>query len=89
VKVVKNKVAAPFKQAEFDLMYDEGVSAVGSILDMAETYEITKQSGSWILFGDDKLGQGRENAKTFLRENPKILNEIEKRIQQKVAAPAA
>jgi recombination protein RecA len=89
VKVVKNKVAAPFKQAEFDLMYDEGVSAVGSILDMAETYEITKQSGSWILFGDDKLGQGRENAKTFLRENPKVLNEIEKRIQQKVATPAA
>ncbi len=79
VKVVKNKVAAPFKQAEFDLMYDEGVSAVGSILDMAETLEITKQSGSWVLYGDEKLGQGRENAKAFLRENPKLLHELERR----------
>ncbi len=86
VKVVKNKVAPPFKQAEFDLMYDEGVSAVGSILDVAETFEIIKQSGSWILYGDDKLGQGRENAKAFLRENPKVLNELEKRIHEKVAA---
>lgn len=86
VKVVKNKVAAPFKQAEFDLMYDEGVSAIGSVLDMAETFEITKLSGSWILFNDEKLGQGRENAKAFLRENPKVLSEIEKRILAKVEA---
>jgi len=83
VKVVKNKVAAPFKQAEFDLMYDEGVSAVGSILDVAETLEIVKQSGSWILYGDEKLGQGRENAKAFLRENPKVWAELEKRITEK------
>ncbi len=83
VKVVKNKVAAPFKQAEFDLMYDEGVSAIGSVLDVAETLEITKQSGSWILYNDEKLGQGRENAKNFLRENPKILHELEKRIKEK------
>jgi len=89
VKVVKNKVAAPFKQAEFDLMYDEGVSAVGSILDMAEIYEIVKQSGSWILYGEEKLGQGRENAKAFLRENPKVLNELEKRIQEKSALPVS
>ncbi len=89
VKVVKNKVAAPFKQAEFDLMYDEGVSAVGSILDVAETFEFIKQSGSWILYGDEKLGQGRENAKAFLRENPKVLGELEKRILEKLAAPAA
>ncbi len=87
VKVVKNKVAAPFKQAEFDLMYDEGVSAAGSILDTAETYEITKQSGSWIVYGEEKLGQGRENAKAFLRENPKVMNELEKRILEKVSAP--
>ena len=85
VKVVKNKVAAPFKQAEFDLMYDEGVSAVGSILDMAEIFEITKQSGSWVLFGEEKLGQGRENAKVYLRENPKILHELEKRVIEKAA----
>ncbi len=89
VKVVKNKVAAPFKQAEFDLMYDEGVSMAGSILDTAETYEITKQSGSWILYGDEKLGQGRENAKAFLRENPKVMNELEKRILERVAAAAS
>ncbi len=88
VKVVKNKVAAPFKQAEFDLMYDEGVSAVGSILDMAETHGVTRQSGSWIVYGDEKLGQGRENAKSFLRENPKILRDIEKQILEKAAHPA-
>lgn len=86
VKVVKNKVAAPFKQAEFDLMYDEGVSKIGSILDMAETLEITKQSGSWVLYGDEKLGQGRENAKAFLRENPKLLSEIEKKVIEKSQA---
>jgi len=84
VKVVKNKVAAPFKQAEFDLMYDEGVSAVGSILDVAETFELIKQSGSWLLYGEEKLGQGRENAKSFLRENPKVLNELEKRILERI-----
>ena len=83
VKVVKNKVAAPFKQAEFDLMYDEGVSFIGSILDVAETLEIVKQSGSWVLYGSEKLGQGRENAKAFLRENPKLLSEIEKKIEEK------
>ncbi len=84
VKVVKNKVAPPFKQAEFDLMYDEGVSAVGSILDVAETFELIKQSGSWLLYGEEKLGQGRENAKSFLRENPKVLNELEKLILERV-----
>ncbi len=89
VKVVKNKVAAPFKQAEFDLMFDEGISAIGSILDVAETLEITRQSGSWILFGEEKLGQGRENAKAFLRENPKVLKDIESQIQEKSAAPVA
>lgn len=86
VKVVKNKVAAPFKQAEFDIMYDEGVSAVGSILDMAETFEFTKQSGSWIIYGDEKIGQGRENAKAFLRENPKVLHDLEKKIKDRVAS---
>jgi recombination protein RecA len=84
VKVVKNKVAPPFKQAEFDLMMDEGVSAVGSILDVAETFEIIKQSGSWIVYGDEKLGQGRENAKSFLRENPKVLGELEKKIHERI-----
>ncbi len=89
VKVVKNKVAAPFKQAEFDLMYDEGVSAIGSVLDEAEKLEITKQSGSWVLYGDEKLGQGRENAKAFLRENPKVLKDIEKQVLGKAALATA
>ncbi len=87
VKVVKNKVAPPFKQAEFDLMYDEGVSAVGSILDVAESLEIIKTSGSWILYGDEKLGQGRENTKLYLRENPKVLAELEKKILEKTGQP--
>jgi recombination protein RecA len=88
VKVVKNKVAPPFKQAEFDLMYEEGVSATGSVLDMGETYEVTKQSGAWILFNGEKLGQGRENAKAFLKENPKVMAEIEKQIMEKANAAA-
>ena len=84
VKVVKNKCAAPFRQAEFDLLYNEGVSTIGSILDIAETYNITRQSGSWVLYGEDKLGQGRENARLFLKENPRVLSEIEEKIQQHV-----
>ena len=89
VKVVKNKVAPPFKQAEFDLMFDEGVSAVGSIIDVAETFELIRHSGSWLVYGDEKLGQGRENAKSFLRENPKMLGELEKRIMEKIALPTS
>ena len=82
VKVVKNKVAAPFRQAEFDLLYNEGVSAIGSLLDVADSLSITRQSGSWILFGEAKLGQGRENARLFLKENPKVLNEIETKVHE-------
>lgn len=82
VKVVKNKVAPPFKQAEFDLMFDEGVSMIGSVLDLAETLGITKTSGSWILFDSEKLGQGKENARLFLKENPKVLNQIQGRIKE-------
>lgn len=79
-KVVKNKVAAPFKQAEFDLMFDEGVSKIGSVLDIATQYNVVKQSGSWVIYGDDRLGQGRENARLFLKENPNVLKEIETKI---------
>ncbi|HXV18639.1 MAG TPA: recombinase RecA [Candidatus Omnitrophota bacterium] len=85
VKVVKNKVAPPFKQAEFDLMFDEGISQTGSVLDMAEALEITRQSGSWVLYGEEKLGQGRENAKSYLKENPKILSELQKKIIEKAS----
>jgi len=84
VKIVKNKVAAPFRQAEFDLLFTEGVSRIGSVLDMAGLHNITKQSGSWILYGDSKLGQGKENARLYLRENPKLLDEIEQKIFQTI-----
>lgn len=84
VKIVKNKVAAPFKTAEFDIMYNEGISLVGDILDTGVKYEVLKKSGNSFLFGDEKLGAGRESAKTFLKENPKIADKIFKEIAEKV-----
>ncbi|MFH1856536.1 MAG: recombinase RecA [Candidatus Omnitrophota bacterium] len=86
-KVVKNKVAPPFKQAEFDIMYDEGISRSGCILDMAVDKEIVKKSGSWYLLDEQKLGQGRETAKQFLRENRKILEELEIKLRALENAP--
>lgn len=83
-KVVKNKCAAPFRQAEFDLLFKEGVSHIGSIMDMAELHQVTKNSGSWVVYGESKLGQGRENARAFLKENPKILKEIEGKVADAV-----
>ena len=77
VKVVKNKVAPPFKQAEFDIMYGTGISKEGSILDMAVEYDIVHKSGSWFTYGDDRLGQGREAAKQSLLEHPELREEIE------------
>lgn len=84
VKVVKNKVAPPFKVAEFDIMYNEGISASGDLLDTGVTREVVKKSGNSYVYGDTKLGVGREAAKTFLKENHKIFSEIEKAIQKKV-----
>lgn len=83
VKVVKNKVAPPFKQAEFDIMYGLGISKEGNILDAGVTADIVKKSGSWYSYGEERLGQGRENAKDFLRENPKISDEIEMAVRIK------
>jgi len=80
VKVVKNKVAPPFKQAEFDIIYGEGISKEGSILDLAATKDIVNKSGAWYSYGDIRLGQGRENAKQFLKENKEILDEIEMKV---------
>ena len=80
-KVVKNKVAAPFKVAEFDIMYGTGISKEGSIIDMGVDYGIIKKSGAWYNYGDDKLGQGREAAKEFLRKNPDLMDEIEHRVR--------
>ncbi len=79
VRVVKNKMAPPFKLAEFDLMYGTGISKTGSILDVAVEADIVKKSGSWFSYGEERLGQGRENAKAFLDDNPEILHEIEQK----------
>jgi recombination protein RecA len=80
VKVVKNKCAPPFRQAEFDIMYDKGISRAGGILDLGTQYEIVKKSGTWYSYGEDRIGQGRDNAKNFLDQNPAIANEIEHKI---------
>ncbi len=80
VKVVKNKVAPPFREAEFDIMFNEGISKEGDVLDMGVKNEIIKKAGAFFSYEDTKLGQGRENAKTFLKDNPKITSEIEKKI---------
>lgn len=82
VRVVKNKVAPPFRTAEFDIMYNEGISKAGDILDLATELEIIEKRGSYYSYGDVRLGQGRENAKDFLRENPDLSNEIELSIRQ-------
>lgn len=82
--VVKNKVAPPFRKAEFDIMFDEGISRCGSIMDLAENHGIIKRVGNWLSYGDDKIGQGKENARIFLKENPKILDRIEKEVKEKV-----
>jgi recombination protein RecA len=81
VKVVKNKVAPPFKQVEFDIMYGEGVSKVGELIDLGVKAGIVEKSGAWLSYNGDRIGQGRENAKTYLKENPRIANEIENAIR--------
>ena len=81
VKVVKNKVAPPFKQVEFDIMYGEGISKTGEIIDIGVKEGIIEKSGAWFSYGEERIGQGRENAKTFLKENEKICDEIEEKIR--------
>lgn len=83
VKVVKNKVAPPFRTAEFDIMYNEGISKAGDVLDLATQFEIVQKRGAFFSYGDTRLGQGRENAKEFIRQNPEMLAEIENVIRQK------
>jgi len=85
VKVVKNKVAPPFRSAEFDLIYGEGISKVGEIIDLGVDFEIVKKSGSWYSYGDTKLGQGREAVKSLLMDNPELSEELEGKIRGKLA----
>ncbi len=86
VKVVKNKVAPPFRMAEFDIMYGEGVSKVGEIIDLGVEYEIIKKSGSWFSYGDTKLGQGRDAVKNLLLDNPELFEELDVKIREAIKA---
>jgi recombination protein RecA len=83
VKVVKNKVAPPFKQVEFDIMYGEGISKIGEILDLGVKAGIVEKAGAWFSYDSIRIGQGRENAKTFLKENPELMDRLEKAIRQR------
>ncbi len=87
VKVVKNKVSPPFKEVEFDIIYGEGISREGDILDLAEQVSIVEKSGAWYCYGPDRIGQGRENAKQFLREHPAMLDEIEGKVLENYGLP--
>ncbi len=89
VKVVKNKVAPPFKTAEFDIMYGEGVSKTGEILDLAVEFEIIKKAGSWFSYGETKLGQGRDAVKVLIKDNPELADELEQKIKDHIKASNA
>ncbi len=84
VKVVKNKVAPPFKQGEFDLLYDEGVSRTSSVLEAAEEAGVVQKQGAWLSFGEERIGQGKESARLYLKENPEVLDAIEKKVREKL-----
>lgn len=83
-KVVKNKLAPPFKQSEFDIMFDEGISRSSSIIDLAEKYGVLKKSGTWFSYGEEKLGQGKENTRLYLKDNPRLLNKIETEVRKNI-----
>ena len=84
VKIVKNKIAAPFKVAEFDIMYNEGISKTGDILDLAVEHDIVGKSGAFYKYNEQNIGQGRENAKRYLKENPEIMDEIDRKVRARV-----
>jgi recombination protein RecA len=88
VKVVKNKVSPPFKQAEFDIIYGQGISREGGLIDMGVEHALVRKSGAWYTYEGDQLGQGKENARSFLRDNPDLANELEKKIKEKLGVGA-
>jgi len=87
IKVVKNKIAPPFREAEFDIMFGQGISKEGDILDIAANEGIVQKTGAWFAYNENKIGQGRENAKTFLKNNPEVLAEIENKVRAKFDMP--
>jgi recombination protein RecA len=89
VKVVKNKVAPPFKEAEFDILYGTGISREGELVDLGSEFGIVEKSGAWYSFAGERIGQGRENTKEFLKENPETADAIEQRIREKCGLSAA
>ena len=89
IKVVKNKVAPPFKTAEFDIIYGEGISHEGSVLDMAVNHKIINKTGAWYSYGDMRMAQGRDNARLFLKDNQELCNEIEHKLRAELVAAAA
>lgn len=82
VKVVKNKVAPPFKEAEFDIMFGKGISVEGDILDLAVSIGLVQKSGAWFAYNNEKIGQGRENAKNYLAEHPEVMEELDKKVRE-------
>jgi recombination protein RecA len=82
VKVVKNKVAAPFKEAEFDILYNEGISREGELLDLATERNLVQKSGTWFSYGEERIGQGRENARLWLKEHPDAVAELEVKLRE-------
>ena len=86
-KVVKNKLAAPFRQAEFDIMFDEGISRASSVMEMGEETGVIQKTGTWFSFGDEKIGQGKENARIYLKENMKLLNKLEAEVRKAAGMP--
>jgi recombination protein RecA len=88
VKVVKNKVSPPFKQAEFDILYGHGISREGSLIDLGVDQGIVRKAGAWYTYESDQLGQGKENARAFLKDNPDLADEIEKKIKEKLGIGA-
>ena len=87
VRVVKNKVAPPFRQAEFDILHDEGISKIGDLIEVGTQTGLVEKSGTWLTYGEVKLGQGKDSAKNFLRENPNLLSELESKLREKIVAP--
>jgi recombination protein RecA len=89
VKVVKNKVASPFREAEFDILYGEGTSKAGDLLDQGVTHSVVEKSGSWFSYGGERIGQGRDNARQFLKENPAVFAKIDSQLRKQLGLLAS